>query len=268
MNWFIEKISLLFKPTYELFVTFDSSNKSKPTIVILHGIASNSNSWTGLINEFDSKKYRIITLDLLGCGKSPKPKDCQYTVDDHVASIRKTLKKLKVKKPFKLVGHSMGAIISARYCSLFPSDVSELFLLSLPLYLKNHDQQTKFANKRTDLYFKAYYYLSQNKKFTITNAAILRKLLRSDDYFDVTEETWDSFRLSLINTIVGQNTFADIKRIKLPIRIIFGVLDEFLVQESIDKLSVFDNVSITRLQAVDHVMSSKFAKEVARQVTG
>jgi len=248
-------------------VAFDSGGKNKPTIVLLHGIAATSKTWNSLIKELDTDKYRIIALDLLGFGESPKPIICEYDVNDHVASVHKTIKKLKIKKPYKMVGHSMGAIILARYGRLYPREIKELYLLSLPLYPKDSELHTNISRTRTDFYLNAYEFLSQNKDFTINNSQILRKLLRIDDGIDVNESNWNSFSLSLKNTIIKQNTYDDIKNIKLPVHIIYGAFDEFLVQETVNKLKVFDNVKITKLQAINHMVGSRFAKEIAKQIT-
>jgi pimeloyl-ACP methyl ester carboxylesterase len=252
-------------PARSLYVAFDSGGKNKPTIVLLHGIAATSKTWDSLIKELDMDEYRVIALDLLGFGKSPKPVSCEYTVDDHVASVHKTLLKLKVRnKPYKIVGHSMGAIISARYCIRYPKEVKKLYLLSLPLYVKDSELHTNISRTRTDFYLNAYEFLSQNKGFTINNSQILRKLLRIDDGIEVTEENWNSFRLSLKNTIIKQDTYNDIRNTKVPIQIIYGALDEFLVQRIVDKLAKFDNVKITKLLAINHFVGSRFAKEVAK----
>jgi pimeloyl-ACP methyl ester carboxylesterase len=257
----------IFTPTRSLYVAFDSGGRRKPTVVLLHGIAATSKTWDLLIKELDTDAYRVIALDLLGFGKSPKPVACGYNVDDHVASVHKTLKKLRVRKPYKIVGHSMGAIISARYCRQYPKEIKEVYLLSLPLYLKDSELHTNISRTRTDFYLKAYEFLSQNKDFTIKNSQIIRKLLRIDDGIEVTEENWNSFRLSLKNTIIKQDAYNDIKNTKLPVRIIYGTLDEFLVQKIVDKLATFKNVKITKLQTINHMVGSRFAKEVARQIT-
>ena len=251
-----------------LHVTFDSGGKHKPTIVLLHGIAATSTTWKPLIDELDTDKFRVIAFDLLGFGKSPKPNHCEYTPKDHVEYIRRTIKKLKVDKPFMLVGHSMGAIISAYYTSHYPGEINETYLLGLPLYIKDDNLHTNISRKHTDLYLKAFDFLSQNKDFTIKSSERFRKLLRVDDRLCVTEETWDGFRLSLRNTVIDQNTYDDIKKIKSPVHVIYGSLDEFSVKENTDKLTAFKNVDITKIQAVDHTVGSRFAKKVAQKING
>lgn len=264
---FLKSFLNKLQPVRVLHVAFDSGGRHKPAIVLLHGIAATSKTWDSLIKELDTDKYRVIALDLLGFGESPKPIVCEYDVDDHVASVHKTLKKLRVRKPYKLVGHSMGAIISARYCRLYPREIKDVYLLSLPLYLKDSELHTNILRTRTDIYLNAYDFLSKNKEFTINNSQILRKLLHISDGIDVNEGNWNSFRLSLRNTIIEQNTYDDIKNIKLPVHIIYGALDEFLVQGVVNKLTEFNNIEITKLQAINHMIGSRFAKEVVKKIS-
>lgn len=261
-------ISIFFLSLFRILaVTHDSGGKDKPTIVLLHGIAATSNTWRFVVKELDESKYRVITLDLLGFGKSPKPNGCRYSVDDHSIYVNRTLKKLEVHKPFILVGHSMGSIISTHYANKYPKEVSSLFLLSLPLYTKSSDINSTFlAGKQTDAFIKIYESLSKNKKFAIKYSKKIRKLLNLHDGMDVTEGTWNSFRLSLKNTIIQQDTYDEIKNIKVPINIMYGLLDGFLVQKNVDKLSEFKNVEITKILTSHHSIDERFAKTVAQQV--
>lgn len=134
----LKAFSNRFKPIKSLHVGFDSGGRNKPTILMLHGIGATYQTWDILIKELDIEKYRIIAIDLLGSGKSPAPDGCEHYVDDHVKYLRKTIKKLRIRKPFKIVGHSMGSIIGARYCRLYPIGISEAFMLSLPIYSKDN----------------------------------------------------------------------------------------------------------------------------------
>lgn len=264
---FIVGILRKLKPSPSLFVAFDSGGKNKPTIVLLHGIAASSKSFHNLINELDTKKYRVVAIDLLGFGKSPKPVNIDYDVYDHSKSIKKTIEKLNIKKPFILVGHSMGSIISAYYTRLYPNQVKELFLLSLPLYTKeNISQQTLISQKQTDVILKIYDYLSKQKDIAIVSASAIKKLFRVEGGMDINEDNWNSFRLSLKNTVINQNTYNDIKNIKIPIHIFYGLLDGFLVMNNVNKLEAQDNVVITKLGSVHHEINKKYAIEVAKQI--
>lgn len=267
MTNLIKKFIDLFNTGYELFVSVDSGDRHLPTIVLLHGIAATSKTYENLVNIIDTSKYRVIALDLLGFGQSPKPKNIRYSVDDHIWAIQNTLNKLGVKKPFVLAGHSMGSIIAAHYTHLYPHNVRKLFLLSLPLY-KTSDKspQTIISRKQTDVYLAIFDYMAQQKDITIKVSQKIKKYLKINDGMDVSSETWNSFRLSLKNTVVNQNTYEDISSITCPIKIIYGTLDSFLVMANIDNLADNSNIRITKIVGAHHSINHKFAAEIYNQI--
>lgn len=264
---FLKNLLNYLKPTPKLNVAYDSGNRKKPTIILLHGIAATSKTWDLLIDKLDTVNNRVIAIDLLGFGGSVKPIDCEYSVDDHIIYLRKTIRKLKVKKPYKIVGHSMGAIIAAHYSNLFPFDIKKQFLLSLPLYSKDDNLHAGFSKTQMELYLNAYKFLADQKQFTILNSQRLRKILKINDGIDVNESNWYSFKMSLNNTVINQDTYNDLKNTYIPTVVIFGVLDEFLVQKSINRLSNHDHIKTISVNFADHTLNDKFAKVVADQIS-
>lgn len=71
---------------------------------------------------------RLVLVDLLGFGKSPKPW-IRYTVDRHVAELHRVL---GGRGTLTLVGHSFGAIAAVAYAARFPDQVQGLVLIGLP----------------------------------------------------------------------------------------------------------------------------------------
>ncbi|KAF2288142.1 hypothetical protein GH714_004637 [Hevea brasiliensis] len=57
-------------------------------VIFLHGFLSSSSFWTETVfpnlSEPVKRNYRLFAVDLLGFGRSPKPKDCFYTLTDHL----------------------------------------------------------------------------------------------------------------------------------------------------------------------------------------
>ncbi len=78
--------------------------KKKNAIVFIHGWTGNADLWKDSYSAFPN--YRVIALDLIGHGKSDKPK-VEYTMDLFARSVVAVMKHAKVDKAV-LVGHSMG----------------------------------------------------------------------------------------------------------------------------------------------------------------
>lgn len=103
-------------------------------VVLLHGFVASSGYWKKMQPLLSRMGYRVITIDLLGFGRAPKPVSLDYTYADHVEHIHRTLGRLRISKPVIMIGHSMGALLAARYSRLYAADVKSLILLHPPLY--------------------------------------------------------------------------------------------------------------------------------------
>lgn len=103
-------------------------------IILLHGFLSSSRYWKKLQPHLTRAGYRVITIDLLGFGNAPRPRHSDYSYDAHVSYLHASIKDLHLSSPYILIGHSMGALLAARYGRLHPGSVWTLILLHPPLY--------------------------------------------------------------------------------------------------------------------------------------
>ena len=89
---------------------------SGETIVLLHGLGADHSVWSnsGWISELE-KEYKLVLIDLRGCGKSGKPetKD-SYSIKNHCNDIDCVLKEINENNPF-IWGWSLGATIALEY---------------------------------------------------------------------------------------------------------------------------------------------------------
>lgn len=99
---------------------------SGPAIVLLHGIGSGSGSWVYQLEHLSSR-FRVIAWDAPGYGESdPLPVDAA-SADSYANSLLATLDAANVSSAL-VVGHSLGALIAARFVIRFPDRVRGLFL--------------------------------------------------------------------------------------------------------------------------------------------
>lgn len=94
---------------------YDTGRGTK-ALVFIHGWACSADFWSRSVKEFPGR--RVIAVDLVGHGKSDKPKTI-YTMDLFAKSVAAALKKAKVKKAV-LVGHSMGTAVARQFYRLYP----------------------------------------------------------------------------------------------------------------------------------------------------
>ena len=79
-------------------------------LVLLHGLAARSETWTDLAPLFPHDKYTLYFVDLLGSGASSKPGEGDYTIRAHSRRVLDFLERTGLSG-VTLVGHSMGGAV-------------------------------------------------------------------------------------------------------------------------------------------------------------
>jgi pimeloyl-ACP methyl ester carboxylesterase len=108
--------------------TISYTDQGKGTaIVLLHGFLENKKMWNAFIPEW-SKKFRIITIDLLGHGET----ECMgyvHSMENNADAVHEVLSELRIRKAI-FVGHSMGGYVALAFAELYPDMVKGLVLLN------------------------------------------------------------------------------------------------------------------------------------------
>ncbi|WP_206420425.1 alpha/beta fold hydrolase [Lacinutrix jangbogonensis] len=116
---------MVFK--YKGIEKFYTDQGKGSALVLLHGFLEDSSMWQELIPEL-TKKNRVITIDLLGHGKT----GCLgyvHTMEDMAAAVYAILKHLKLRK-YIFIGHSMGGYVALAFTRLYPESIKGLCLLN------------------------------------------------------------------------------------------------------------------------------------------
>ncbi|TFC80741.1 alpha/beta fold hydrolase [Cryobacterium sp. TmT2-59] len=237
---------------------------SGPVVILVHGIASSSETFREVVPLL-VRSHRVIALDILGFGKSPAPDGCEYRLEDHVDALAATIRSLKLREPFMLVGHSLGSLIVARFAALprtrssRRTRVSRVVLVGPPVYLSPAEIGDRWVRARVSAYLRAYDFLRLNKEFTLANAAIITRLLPRG-IFELTERNWTPFVKSLENCIENQTLVSDIASLQLPVDVVYGTLDAFLAAGSMTVIERMRHVTMHRVDANDHLIRPRLAR--------
>jgi abhydrolase domain-containing protein 6 len=130
---------------------FESSNQAnKETIVLIHGMGDDKNSFLQASKKL-SENYNLILPDLAGHGENERNPDLDYSIDGQATFLHVFLNQLGIKK-FNLVGNSMGGHTAAAYAIKYPNEVRKLVLLNAAgIKLDEHIVYTGFGkNIETD----------------------------------------------------------------------------------------------------------------------
>lgn len=99
-----------------------------PLVVLIHGLASDSDTWDRAIVPLATHGLRVIALDLLGHGQSDKPHG-RYLLDDFAESLHQFFKAVGIECA-TVCGHSLGGAIAVHFGYHYPDAVERLVLVS------------------------------------------------------------------------------------------------------------------------------------------
>ena len=96
-------------------------------LVLVHGFLETSTMWKPYIEVF-SKTHKVITIDLLGHGKT----GCLgyiHTMEEMAETVFAVLTALRLRK-IHLAGHSMGGYVALAFAEMYPDYVKGLCLIN------------------------------------------------------------------------------------------------------------------------------------------
>lgn len=252
----------LFQPRYKLHLRhYQIFPGSSSTVVFLHGLGDTGDLWRQTVEKLPPNTSSV-SIDLLGFGNSPRPKKASYSLDEQVASIAHTLTKLKLPKPYVLVGHSLGCLISIKFTQKYPGRVMRLVLCSPPIY--DYPNSDRFVKIKETILRSTYNQVSKDPTALIRLYALAKKLGIVGPSIDVNTDTIQPFIITLKESIINQNTLHDISKLKQPITILNGRVDPLTVDKNLRKLTKdYPNIAYFAVNA-GHSINTTYAKTVAQ----
>lgn len=99
-----------------------------PVLVLLHGLASSSQTWQPVMPLL-GRVAHVIAPDLLGHGRSAKPRSGDYSLGAYAAGLRDLLVALGLDRA-TLAGHSFGGGVAMQFAYQFPELTERLVLVA------------------------------------------------------------------------------------------------------------------------------------------
>jgi len=104
-----------------------SAGKGPKTVILVHGWTCDETTWSEQVPVL-SKKYRVLSLDLAGHGKSGAPADGKLSMDLFARAVEAVRTEAKANHVV-LVGHSMGTPVIVQYARLYPKHVAAMVFM-------------------------------------------------------------------------------------------------------------------------------------------
>ena len=222
--------------------TNDYSSTDSPvlTVVMIHGIASNSSTYDDALKYFEKEKnrekVRFVTFDLLGSGKSLKDDSLEYNYDEQIEALHNAIIKLGTDTPIVLIGHSLGTVIVTRYTKTYPDGIQKLILVSPPIYSpKDFDNPAFWAG--IDMF---------KKVLGAKNPEVLKE---------------KAFNNSMDNIVLCRDNYQTLAEIKVPTTLIFGTEDRIIASHNIPSI-IKKNKNLKAIPTIGHhgVTKEKYTK--------
>jgi pimeloyl-ACP methyl ester carboxylesterase len=115
-------------------IHYTATGKGPKTVILIHGYTCDESTWVSQVPAL-SEKYRVVTLDLPGHGKSGSPEGGKFSMDLFARAVEAVRKETTADRVV-VVGHSMGTPVVIQYAREFPQHtVAMVFvdgMISLP----------------------------------------------------------------------------------------------------------------------------------------
>ncbi len=250
-------------------LNFTDSGGGTP-VVFLHGLMGSHRYW-GKVEQCLNATWRVIALDLLGFGDSPKPTGSTYSADTHAEAVHSSLAQVKLGT-FTLVGHSLGSIVSLRYATMYPGSVSRLILISMPVFKDKQTARSEIKHSNITpkimmfgptawLMCKAMCYMRPVMKAIVP---FVTRDVPAEIAHDSLDHNWTSYSRSMQNTIIDQNVIEELAGIQVPTTIVYGSRDTLLKSLDLQQLRrKFPDIQFIELDA-SHQLPLEKPEEVVR----
>jgi pimeloyl-ACP methyl ester carboxylesterase len=110
---------------------FVSEAGSGPLLVAIHGIGSSGISWLPVLRPL-AERFRLVTIDLRGHGKSSKP-GSGYLLDDYADDLEAVL--AAYGEAPHILGHSLGGLVAITWAKRHPATAVGILLEDMPMVL-------------------------------------------------------------------------------------------------------------------------------------
>lgn len=236
------------------------------SILLFHGKNFNGFYWKDVIPFLTEAGYRVIVPDQVGWGKSSKP-NIHYSFFMLANNNAWLLDSLHINNVVVLA-HSMGGMLAARFCLMYPQRVTKL-VLENPIGLEDYAAFVPYQTLE-----------ALNKKEAAATYETIKKYQQS--YYPVWKDEYEPYvkaqaeqlkdpnypRIAFVNALTTQMIYEQpvvylLDSIRTPTLLIIGQADRTVVgkdQLSEEQKKVYGNYPLLGRRAHEHIRNSKLVE--------
>ncbi|XP_049588955.1 monoacylglycerol lipase abhd6-A [Syngnathus scovelli] len=134
-NWFMRyKLGLVVRYSYSgnyrfCYFSRGTPGGATPSLLLLHGFSASKDMWLPFAKYIPSEQH-MLSVDMPGHEGTSRTGPEDYSIQGQVARIHQFVKSVGLdKRPFHLVGTSMGGNVAGVYAATYPADLSGVTLI-------------------------------------------------------------------------------------------------------------------------------------------
>lgn len=237
------------------------SERPRATVVLLHGLGCTKELWQPLHGKFPDE-VRVIALDLLGFGDSPKPVGADYTNRTQARAIWHTLRKIGAEESLIVVGHSLGSLAAIAFAAAHPDRTHQVIACGAPLYHPEGD-----ADILKQLYELSAQGFEENKEAVVAAAQFLQKTGLAPRSLELNHQTIQPYIASLRASIIKQSLCDEVASLQVPSVFLCGRFDPLVRPKTLEQLQRANaHITIRRVMAA-HGLSGGYLRRIARIIS-
>ena len=204
-------------------------SEGKTPLLLLHGLGFSLFSMHNVYNDLAERGYRVIAVDIPGCGYSKADPKIRLTVEETADTLHKLIDSLNLGK-VNIYAIAEGAIYAIRLCQLYPGDVHSMVLAS-PGSITMH-YPAKYRYLATPVVGEIMVRFMERKhinaliKWIMFDETSISPTLQRQTYQPFTEKEARLGLLSLIRDYQDLHVFSNLAKIFCPVKIIWGDFDK------------------------------------------
>ena len=259
---------------------FRESGEGEP-VVLLHGIPTSSFLWRKVLPVL-ARERRVIAPDLLGFGRSDKPRHGAETVAQLAERLSALLDRLRVEC-CALVGHDFGVLVAAALVERWPDRVTHLVVTNTSFRIERWRGGSLSPLQLLRIPVLGEIALALARPWIL--AAVLRRYLNDQSVLDraMLAVYWEPFELGYRRTLIRsmrvppfsaddlarwRATLVERGRGGLPLLLAWGARDpQFGVDEARELASAIPGARFLSFQQASHFLPEERPRALGRVIT-
>lgn len=203
-------------------------NKTKPTIVILHGWKLRGEKYKELTKLFEKDGFPVFAPDLPGFGSEPVVSKSMM-LSDYVEFVNNFLKKKHITRVV-LIGHSFGGRVSLKYANRYPEMVKLLVLTGVPV-IRHMPLKKRVAHLGAVIFGKTLKVLPISLQTSFRK--IVYHVIGEYDYYN------SGALKEIFKNIVNEDLVQYARKIEVPTVLVWGKDDTFTPFTDVRKIKTY-----------------------------